>query len=288
VVWDTEWGFGYLNKGLRWDFLIGNLYRVDQDAHLPRLFQALLAGSDVPLVPHEASWRWLEGREEPPADWHSPSFDDTSWTEGPAATQHPGSVAASRYLRHEFHLANPERLNELILTFRYDDAVVVYLNGHEVHRTAGLRGAGPSPAHDTLSRTDHEPVPGFVAANLSAHRQRLREGRNTLAVQAHRHSLETPGPEFAGALTGYVHDFSHPFRRLFADRVRHHLEGDGALTEDKVRAQWAEIARICRPVMPHFDQWEEAKPIEDRWLPRRGPVLLGQLRGHGLAQPEDE
>src|SRR5687768_3618364 len=95
---------------------------------LPRLLLVLAAGlllsgaarpaRGQALVGPDASWSWLRGTAEPPADWASPAFDDTSWSTGLAGfgygdgddrTDLPdmqGSYA-SVYLRARFEVLDP-------------------------------------------------------------------------------------------------------------------------------------------------------------------------------------
>ena len=296
-VWDSEGSFGYKRRGLERDLILTELQRVDvEDNELPRLFRALLRNTGVRLIAEDANWRYFKGLREPPPDWLSSSFDASGWLEGPGgfgygdrddrtSLEDMKDSYGSLYLHHRFHVEDPERLSQLLFNLRYDDAVVVYLNGQEVLRSKGLEGAGSPPAHDVMSETSHEATRARRAVDLSELLPLLQKGSNVLAVQVHNRSLGNSDLSFEAELSAYVHDLSDPFRKLFASRVRRHLFGEGALTTDRALGRFEEIAGVCESVMPEFDQWEDTMSIREEWLPQRRQILLRHLRMHGLADP---
>ncbi len=102
------------------------------------------AGSLLPtvLVDRGATWRYTEA---PPAgNWASPGFDDSGWTTGPAplgfgevvATELDGGDPLARplgaWFRTTFSVADPGGLTAVRSRLRYDDGVVVYLNGTRI------------------------------------------------------------------------------------------------------------------------------------------------------------
>lgn len=89
------------------------------------------------------------------------------------------------------------------------------------------------------------------------------------------------------------------FRMLFADRVQRHLFGDGALTPDNAAARYRELTgTIDRAVVAESARWGDAVRVtpytrDNEWVeerdallhgyfPRRGTILLRQLRNGGL------
>jgi hypothetical protein len=54
----------------------------------------------------------------------------------------------SVYLRRKFAIANPEQLQNLILSVDYDDGFIAYLNGTEVARSKSMQNTGTPPAYN--------------------------------------------------------------------------------------------------------------------------------------------
>lgn len=148
------------------------------------------------LIRPDALWRHQVLSEGgPPEGWQSESFDDASWSAGPAGL----SVGYSGYLqgatvipswtgrayvrglamRHRFRVEDPGLIQALVLRLEYEDGCILWLNGTEVARL-GL-AAGPVPRWDSLAA-----IHGMGAAelfDLSAHLPKLRSGTNLLAIQ---------------------------------------------------------------------------------------------------------
>jgi hypothetical protein len=84
--------------------------------------------------------------------WRNPSFDDSSWSSGPAQLGYgendeatrvednavPGYTAShvdryiTTYFRHRFNVSNPANITALTLELLRDDGAAVYLNGQEI------------------------------------------------------------------------------------------------------------------------------------------------------------
>ncbi len=88
---------------------------------------------------------------------------------------------ASCWARAEFEAEDADFFDSLLLTMRYEDGFVAWLNGEEVARgnvtgTPRWNSAADSDRTDTL-------MGETVAFDISAHLGLLREGRNVLAIQ---------------------------------------------------------------------------------------------------------
>ena len=170
------------------------------------------------LVPLGAPWLLFKGTREPSPDlltgeptiaWTAPIFnttDSTIWTPVTTGVGY-GDVGnstelddmhnsyASVYMRHEFPLANPASIGELILWIAYDDAYIAYLNGREISRSAGLapRLQTPRmpPTFDDVTSERHGVEEGPDLINVSRFRGFLRTGTNVLAIQAHNRALQS-------------------------------------------------------------------------------------------------
>jgi len=92
------------------------------------------------------------------------------------------------YIRSEFTLpegANPANLG---LAISYDDAFIVFINGHEVLREGVSKGNGPDARDFTL----HEAQGDFDYFPLDAAAKFLKaEGKNFIAIEGHNASLKS-------------------------------------------------------------------------------------------------
>jgi len=157
-------------------------------------------------------WRYFKGTQEPPADWNSLLFDDSTWLSGPTSIGFENSsgyesrIATNLtdmrntyltvYARREFTIDDPSRVVALSFTMDYDDGYVAYLNGVEI----AAKSAPVSRAHDHPATASHEaccgtgtptgPCPPELI-DLNTHIADLVPGVNVLAVQAHNQSLSS-------------------------------------------------------------------------------------------------
>jgi len=162
----------------------------------------VLLGSFVPvkaLVPTEA---------EADLDWQGGAepFDDSAWTHGQGDTTGVGfelsqgyetligtdvreemyGKNASVYMRIPFNVDAPDAVETLRLLMKYDDGFVAYLNGVEVaHGNAPGRDGNTQTlrwdSRSTASRPDDQAVV-FAVFDITAYKQHLRAGPNTLAI----------------------------------------------------------------------------------------------------------
>lgn len=168
------------------------------------LFLEVLPGSGEFLVKEGDIWHYHKGTGEPPGDWMTVDFDDSSWPVGPSGFGYgddddktiledmqggdgqPGYL--SFYARTSFEIDDPQTLNNLFMRVRYDDGFVGYLNGQEVLRE-NLEGNPPEHRHvATVSGgTVERGAPDTF--DFEHARSLLRKGRNVLAFQIHNHRI---------------------------------------------------------------------------------------------------
>jgi hypothetical protein len=159
-----------------------------------------------PLVEPGATWRWLDGRTPPAANWAAPAADDSGWAGGGAelgfgdgdeATQLPPG-GTTYYLRHTFTLDDPSHITALELGLVRDDGAAVYVNGVEVFRSN--LPTGPLTA-TTLASTGLSggAESAWVAADVPV--SVLRPGPNTVAVEVHQASRSSSDVSFDLRLT---------------------------------------------------------------------------------------
>lgn len=141
------------------------------------------------LILADQNWKYLPAVSEPPADWMSPGFDDSSWPEGPGGIGYADGDDAteigpvnSLYLRRSFELTDETMIGRLLLDIDYDDAFVAYLNGQEFARSSNV--VDDAPAFDGALTTDREAQMqyGGLPERYDADTSLLQPGSNVLAV----------------------------------------------------------------------------------------------------------
>ena len=158
------------------------------------------------LVEAGADWSYLYDGTAPAADWNQPDFDASSWTSG-AAPQGWGQSTLGTTLttsvspkpltsfhRHEFEVEDASVIEELQLTTRADDGIVLYVNGTEVLRhnidegTVGV-GTYANKAVSAGSAVDNPltlTIPGYL----------ITDGTNVITASVHSNYRSTPSHSF--------------------------------------------------------------------------------------------
>ncbi len=157
-------------------------------------------------------WRYFKGRAEPSpgiggapaATWATREFDDRAWAAGATSIGYGddddatvlsdmGGQYGSIYLRREFTVPADRDLTGLLLSMRYDDGFVAYLNGAEIARSETMAGTGSPPAHNRLATGGHEVSRPEEVFNLDAVVSLIRPAPavNVLAVQVHNVELDS-------------------------------------------------------------------------------------------------
>ncbi len=163
------------------------------------LFGEVMPAREDTLVAVGAVWQYFKGTQEPPVGWQSIAFDASAWLDGPTGIgigdgddatvlsdmrrtdSQTGYISV--FLRHTFMLTEESRLTpgDLLLYVDFDDGFKAFLNGAEVARQNLPAG---SVAHDREATASHE-AGTPVAFDLTAHKRRLKNGPNVLAIQVH-------------------------------------------------------------------------------------------------------
>ncbi len=141
-------------------------------------------------------WRYRLGTSEPPSDWRTVGFADSSWASGPAGIGYGDDddqtvidPVISFYMRHTFDIADINQIEGLQLHIDYDDAFVAYLNGQEIQRENLGAAGGLPPPYFVTANSDREPnlINGLPPARFSSSEPAalLQTGMNTLAIQVH-------------------------------------------------------------------------------------------------------
>ncbi|MBN1673998.1 MAG: lamin tail domain-containing protein [Kiritimatiellae bacterium] len=150
------------------------------------------------LVSKTSGWRYHDRGEDLGTAWRGAygAYDDGAWDDGNgplgygytnADTEvsygdNPAGKPMTTYFRKTFTLgSDPEAITNLTLAALYDDGFVAYLNGQESARAslpAGTISYGTAASSHTA--TDYE------AFDLTAHKSKLVQGLNVLAVEVHQ------------------------------------------------------------------------------------------------------
>ena len=159
----------------------------------------------------EAVWRFLATGTEAPANWRSPSFDDSAWTAGPAPLGHggdgeatvtwtgPGLAPITTYFRHSLVFTNARPFTNLTLRMRRDDGLAVYVNGFEIlRRNLPYTTLNASiPALEALEGPAEE-----APEQAGAYPYYFTAGTNTVAVELHQSTAGREDSGFALELIG--------------------------------------------------------------------------------------
>jgi hypothetical protein len=170
-----------------------------------------LAPSAV-LVPRGLVWRYDDTGLESDGRYTAPDFDDSQWKTGPAPLGYgddtittvisygsdPKRKHSSALFRATFDVKDPASFGGVRANIVFDDGVLLTLNGREVARDGLPPGATLLHWATKVVDNDHEhkPLPFFFSA------ERLRTGRNVIAVQVHQHSPISTDLEFDLELVG--------------------------------------------------------------------------------------
>lgn len=146
-----------------------------------------------PVIEPNAQWRYCVGID-PDQKWVLPEFDDTDWKTGMSGFGFGDYDDKTKldihnkftrvYIRKEFE-TNPKDVASMMLTIRYDDAFIAYLNGTEVIR----KGVGNGSGKDAQNISIHEA--GSLPVSIEVPIAYIRKGRNIFCIEGHNANLES-------------------------------------------------------------------------------------------------
>jgi hypothetical protein len=142
-------------------------------------------------------WKFLEGEVHPGKDWTKSGFDDSDWLEGPSGFGYGDEDDATElnamrgeylvvYLRKNFRVEHPSRVQSLVFTVDYDDGFVAFINGREVAR----RNVDADQSHQTAASDSREAgTPETI--DLSDHIPAILQGDNVFAIEVHNKEIDS-------------------------------------------------------------------------------------------------
>ncbi len=156
---------------------------------------------DTVVFGTNATWKYFDKGSLPGSGWNLPGFNDGSWAgksaplgyglSGLRMTVSYGSNASQKYpttyFRKTFSLSNTSSISALLMDLQLNDGAVIYLNGKEVARPNMPTG---SVGYTTLASGCVSS--GTTPVTMQIDRSAMVEGNNTLAVEVHQCSANSP------------------------------------------------------------------------------------------------
>ncbi|MGH1488177.1 MAG: hypothetical protein ACRBK7_02085 [Acidimicrobiales bacterium] len=157
-------------------------------------------------IPFGSVWAFLDDGTDQGSAWRSAGFTPAGWGSGAGELGYgDGDEAtvvsygpdrwqkyATTYFRREVNVADPADVNEVVMSLKYDDGAVVYVNGTEVRRVS-------MPAtfdYSTYTGKAREGTVSFVVDPAL-----LVDGANVIAVEVHQAGRTSSDISFDLAMT---------------------------------------------------------------------------------------
>jgi hypothetical protein len=223
-----------------------------------------------------AGWRYRETRSEPPPEWKSPAFDDSS----PAATEWlpctlpagfatgtpfspavtfgttvgygpSGDRTKAYYFRKKFTVADPAQVSALTFNVRRDDAVVVWLNNEATPAVVSADGTFNPPFTYTTATPNATNSGPYHSYQIPA--SKLVTGDNMLAVELHQTSVTSSDLLLdCELLATWQTPLALDLNTLGGQSVLFWLDDAATLEESADLQQWRPVpgARSPHPVTP--------------------------------------
>ncbi len=154
----------------------------------------ILPKDSKPIIEKGADWQYFAGAN-PGSGWPQPDFNDGKWETAPAGFGYNDDDIKTTlknmrnrysvvYLRGSFSLPEPEKIAELGLVVKYDDAFIAYLNGREILRVGVAGGSGQRASGVGTHEADN-----WEYFKIDNHATFLRAGTNVLAIEGHNEKI---------------------------------------------------------------------------------------------------
>ncbi len=166
------------------------------------------------VVPLSQSWKYLADGSNQGTAWRASTFDDSTWSSGAAelgygdgdeVTMVPFVDAqsdvsgiqknATTYFRTSFQVPNLAGLTSTELRVKYDDAVILYLNGTEVARSPNI---GSDASYDQYASGTAPDEAAFFTFQVNS--SLLMAGTNVLTAEVHQATPDSSDISFQASL----------------------------------------------------------------------------------------
>ncbi|MEE3176532.1 MAG: lamin tail domain-containing protein, partial [Verrucomicrobiota bacterium] len=157
------------------------------------------------LIPWPSIAKWIIPDNSTENTWNLPEFDDSNWFEGNTGigfgynfsnfigtggntSSEMRGISPSAYIRITFTLNDPQFVQLMNLLMHFEDAVIVYLNGHKVISESSPESPGPNST--ALNNLNNEVFLGDPMKNFSLNfAGKLLKGENTLSFHLMNNSI---------------------------------------------------------------------------------------------------
>jgi len=150
----------------------------------------VLPKNSKPIIDKGADWQYLAGAH-PSSGWTQPDFKTGNWKTSAAGFGYRDDDIKTTlknmrnrysvvYLRRSFNLPEPDKIAELGLVVKYDDAFIAYLNDREILRVGVTSGSGRRASGVGKHEAD-----SWEYFRIDNHTNFLQAGTNVLAIEGH-------------------------------------------------------------------------------------------------------
>lgn len=155
------------------------------------------------LIRRGEPWKLLRGTEPPPAGWHRPDLDDSSWEtaasgfgygdgDDETVLEEMRGQYLSIFTRKTFEVEDPSTTGNLTLLVDFDDGFVAYLNGREVARSnVGFPGSENQEIRFDQPAVGQREAGQAQPFSLGDAKSWFRPGRNVLSVAGFNGSADS-------------------------------------------------------------------------------------------------
>ena len=154
----------------------------------------ILPKDSKPVIEKGADWQYFAGAR-PGSGWNQPDFNDGKWETSAAGfgfsdddikttLKNMRNRYSVVYLRKSFNLPEPDKIAELGLAIKYDDAFIAYLNGRDILRVGVTSGSGSRASGVGKHEADN-----WEYFKIDNHATFLRAGTNVLAIEGHNEKI---------------------------------------------------------------------------------------------------
>lgn len=195
VVLTDSWGDGwnpgsYLNMYDSSDNLIQE-FTMDYDASSRNIKEKHGFFTVASTTSTGTAWKIMTNKKVD-KEWNSVDYDDSNWADVTSELEYGNWEQNAFYLRTVIEMADAIKYPLVQFGIWYKDGMIVYLNGNEVYRrnmpsgTVNVKTLASGAFDGYFKRVGS--APGYL----------LKDGKNVLAVEIHKHSSTTGKIQFSG------------------------------------------------------------------------------------------
>ncbi|HWB02762.1 MAG TPA: S41 family peptidase [Verrucomicrobiales bacterium] len=147
----------------------------------------------------QSTWQYLDTAAAPGKDWALPAFNAASWKSGPAPLGYGNkdmvtklsfgpdskSKPITAWFRRVVEVADPAKIENLVIRLRRDDGAVVYWNGKELFRSNMPAGEITSTTR-AVDMLNPEMEKGTYHVSVASVKGQVVKGSNILGVEVHQ------------------------------------------------------------------------------------------------------